>query len=152
MFLLGEDLTNRLRLVLCMGLALMFAFASASRSVEQLQHSPGASTEHHHVLFGSLSIEESHADDHHADDDHHQAMAEHDGHEDGDHTDDGPDHMPGSHHHHADGGTGFLALTSSATSLWRAESANYAAESAQQIVGMAIRGPERPPKAALKHA
>lgn len=146
MFLLGDDLTKRLRLALCIGLALLFAFASASRNVDQLQHSPGAATEHYHVLFGSLSIENDHADD-----DHHRVMAGHDGHDDSD-DDSGPDHMPGSHHHHADGGSGFLALSSGAPSFWYADSASYAAEAARQIVGMAIRGPERPPKAAQTNA
>jgi hypothetical protein len=146
MFLLGDDLTKRLRLTLCIGLALLFAFASASRNIDQLQHSPGAFAEHHHVLFGSLSIDNDHAGE-----DHHLAMAEHDGHDDSD--DRGPDHMPGSHHHHhADGGNGFLALSSSAPSLWYTDSASYAAEAAQQIAGLAIRGLERPPKAALTNA
>lgn len=146
MLLLGDDLTQRLRLALCIGLALLFAFALVARNVDQLPHLPGASAEHHHVLFGSVAIENDPADD-----DHHRAMAAHDGHGDSD-DDSGPDHMPGSHHHHADGASGFLALSSGAPALWSADSASYAAEAVRQIVGLALRGPERPPKAALMNA
>lgn len=139
MLLLAKDLCRRVLLTLCMGLAIVFAFASPSSTLDKLQHAAGVSVEHPHLLFGSLSLGASHAD--------------HDGHpapasQDDDRKGDDPEHMPGSHHHHHSDGGAFQALAADTSPVWDGWRSRYVLEPVRQLPSTAVRGPERPPKPA----
>ncbi|MBN2974289.1 hypothetical protein OVY48_05800 [Sphingobium sp. SA2] len=124
-------LANRFWAMFCIALAVVFAGASLSTSIDKIQHAPGVSFEHDHSLFSDASIIQDHADDHHVP-------------QPGDN--DPSDHLPGSHHHHGDGGSA-VPVTASADSVQVALSSELLGLAPDnQTPGLRIPGPERPPK------
>ena len=142
MLMLDGQLSRRLLLTLCMGLALVFAFASPASTLDKLQHSAGISAEHTHLFFGSLSMDEGHSHDHGDD----RPLS---GQPDSTPDDGTPDHMPGSHHHHHSDGGAFQTHADAVAVPWNAARGAYLAEPDRQVVPTAVRGPDRPPKLAL---
>src|SRR3546814_20214366 len=49
----------------CIALALVFAGASLASAVDRMQHGPGGSPAHEHMLFSDISLEDAHDQDHH---------------------------------------------------------------------------------------
>ncbi|MFC3098392.1 hypothetical protein [Alteraurantiacibacter palmitatis] len=123
--------------MLCIALTLIFAGTSLSGVIDTIQHAPGASTEHQHVLFSDLTVERDHADDHHAP-------------QPGDN--DPADHLPGSHHHHGDSGSGMLIATPAGATLFAVTGNPHGLAPDNQTLGLRIPGPERPPKTLTMNA
>jgi hypothetical protein len=118
--------------MLCILLALMFAANSLSGALDRIQHAPGATAQHEHLVFGMFSAVADH------DADHHEPQPD---------RDEPADHMMGGHHHHVDSGSGLLALSSpTVLSASTAETA-YSAEGSDPPPRLNSSGPERPPKA-----
>jgi hypothetical protein len=123
--------------MLCMALALTFAGASAASAVDGIQHSSPSSASHEHLPFTLVAVDgvDQHGDHHEAD------------HEDSD-EDEGtaPTDQHRGHHHHADSGSGLLVLAAhDAKRIGRA--IDRQGEPPRSLkLGLAPRGPERPPK------
>src|SRR3546814_1534187 len=56
---------NKFCAMLCIALALVFAGASLASAVDRMQHGPGGSPAHEHMLFSDISLEDAHDQDHH---------------------------------------------------------------------------------------
>jgi hypothetical protein len=123
----------RLITMLCIALAMVFAGASLSRNVDRLQHGPGGSPIHEHLLFSDISLDDGHSHDF----DHDQS-----GYDD----DDSSEPFTGGHHHHGDLGSGLILLASHDWSVpaLRGDRHNQVPEPRE--AGFRILGPERPPK------
>lgn len=139
---------KRLCTMLCMALALVFAGTSLSSVVDAIQHAPGATAQHSHLLFSELADEGLHLDDHdigHHDADQHAPSGDQD---DGDST----PHAPGGHHHHGDSGSGLLAMAGDAelAPSPAARLKGFAPE--RHVTGLRVPGPERPPKTGMMSA
>src|SRR3546814_6276053 len=80
----------------CIALALVFAGASLASSVDRMQHGPGGSPAHEHMLFSDISLEDAHDQDHHQPDQR---------------GEDPSDRLAGGHHH-GDSGSALILLAS----------------------------------------
>lgn len=119
--------------MLCMALALVYAGALGSQVAGQLQHAPTQVADHDHLMFSDVLTLQ--ADDH--------ADASHDGKT----TDDqSQDQLAGGHHHHGD--TGPSLMTGTADELAGVILFETVRPSIKdrQIAGVAVPGPERPPR------
>src|SRR3546814_1697036 len=87
---------NKFCAMLCIALALVFAGASLASAVDRMQHGPGGSPAHEHMLFSDISLEDAHDQDHHQPD---QG------------GEDPSDRLAGGHHH-GDSGSGLIILRS----------------------------------------
>src|SRR3546814_3278542 len=87
---------NKFCAMLCIALALVFAGASLASAVDRMQHGPGGSPAHEHMLFSDISLEDAHDQDHHQPD---QG------------GEDPSDRLAGGHHH-GDSGSGLIILAS----------------------------------------
>src|SRR3546814_18950475 len=85
----------------CIALALVFAGASLASAVDRMQHGPGGSPAHEHMLFSDISLEDAHDQDHHQPD---QG------------GEDPSDRLAGGHHH-GDSGSGLHILASAAATV-----------------------------------
>lgn len=120
---------QRLCSMLCIVLALVFAGASLSGAVDQIQHAPGATVEHEHLVFSAASIERANAD---------RLSSQPDGEED-------TDEMVGGHYHHGDSGSSMLVMTPA--ELMTSMIGNlHAIAPERPTVGLPPSGPERPPQ------
>ncbi|GAA0444096.1 MULTISPECIES: hypothetical protein [Sphingomonas] len=132
--------TSQICAVLCIALTLVFAGASLSRSIDQIQHAPGASPIHEHLVFSDISLDDAHDLELDHDGDHHEV--DHNEPDDSDSS----DHLPGSHHHHGDSGSGLIVLASTgAAEAALADDAPNAVPD-RPAIGFKVQGPERPPK------
>lgn len=124
--------------MLCMALALVYAGALTSQLADQVQHS-GTQTDHHDHLVFSDGWAMVGTDDHHADD------------ADVEDTDtvqpDQPD--AGGHHHHSDTGPSLIQPLADALPRFAYYAGMRAPPREQAVVGVAVPGPERPPKLAI---
>ena len=121
---------NRLFAVLCMALTLVYAVAATAQIANQIEHSAQQVASHDHMVFsdaGSFAF-----------DDHHLADDQGDGQADGS--------VPAGHHHHSDVGPGLMLPTAEAMVQAAFFEARRAPPKARGIVGVAVPGPERPPK------
>lgn len=116
--------------MLCIALTLVFAGASLSGVLDDLQHAPGAPAEHEHLLFSPISLEPHHAE-------HHAPQPD---------QDSPADHLAG-HHHHGDNGPGLVVPGSAGTAVLALTDDLREMMSDRQAPGWMARGPERPPKA-----
>lgn len=116
--------------MLCIGIALLFAGASAASVVDGVQHAAKAPHEHH---FSLTSVSDDHHD--HGQDSHHQQ---------GD--DDAGDHQTGPGHHHS--GPPAVALTGLEAPTYLAPVAMQvaSANSASKVEGLQPGGLDRPPR------
>jgi hypothetical protein len=128
---------KRLTAMLCIALALIFAGFSVSSAIDGIQHAPGAPTEHEHLILSDLSMEQDHADDHHA-----PASDE----------DSPADHLPGGHHHHGDSGSGTILPAPAGAMMLVLANDPRDIEPEHQAPGLKVRGPERPPKTLTMNA
>lgn len=126
-----------------MVLTLVFAIVTVTSGFDRLQHAPGAVIAHQHMLFGNLSIDQDHIDDHHHMDD----QGDGDSKDHGDSDQGTPDHLPGSHHHHGDNAPSLLASISGGVPVMGASADGHVIEQQSPIIGRLVPGPERPPKA-----
>ncbi len=116
--------------MLAVVLALVFAAMSLSSVVDRIQHAPGGSTEHQHLLFSEYSAD--------ADADHHAPQPD----------DDSPgNHLGSGHHHHAEGMSGLLALAGGSATTMPLAGMAYNLENTAPPLGAYVPGPERPPRA-----
>lgn len=122
---------TRLLSMLCIALALVFAGSTLSNAVDQIQHAPGGASEHEHLLFSDISIDDTHDQDHHEPDQ-------------GDEN--SPDHLAGGHHHHGDSGAGLIVLAAADTRLTAPAGDNPGFVPDRPAIGIRLLGPERPPK------
>lgn len=129
--------SGRLITMLCIALVLVFAGASLSSAVDRIQHAPGASIEHQHMVFSEMTVELDHANDH---------LAPQPG------DDDPADHLPGGDHHHGDAGSGMLVAALAASALFAISGDLHGLAPDNQTSGLHIHGPERPPKSLTLNA
>ena len=117
--------------MLCIALSVVFAGVSLSGALDAVQHAPGASIEHKHLVFSDFSIEQDHVDDHHlpASDDEGGTS----------------DHLAG-HHHHGDSGSGMAAAPTGDTMTLARVRGLHAVEPERQMSSMHTDGHERPPR------
>lgn len=124
---------DRLFVMLCMALALVYAGASTSQVIDTIQHAPVQVTEHEHSVFSNALTAQAgdHADDNHADE-----------------TDDeqAPDHLAGGHHHHGDTGPSLIAGAADELANVVLFESLHASIRDRQVIGIAVPGPERPPR------
>jgi hypothetical protein len=132
--------TNRVCAVLCIALTLVFAGASLSRMVDQIQHAPGASAVHEHLIFSDISLDDAH--DLELDHDQGQHEADNDGSDEPDSS----DQIAGGHHHHGDSGSGLIVLASTDAGEIAMVGDALNAVPDRPAIGFEIQGPERPPK------
>lgn len=125
--------------MLCIALSLVFAGMSMSSAMDRIQHAPGTPIEHEHMLFGDLSVELDHADDHR------EPQSDNS-------DDDRAGQLAGGHHHHADGGSGMIVPDQAQATMFAMTAGARAFETRRQALGVRARGPERPPKAPIAKA
>lgn len=137
-------MVKRLCAGLCLLLTLVFAGTSTANALDSVQHQRGGSAQHVHSPLSMATI--TFENDHHVD--HHDA-----GHLDDDADDDhrGPDQQPG-HHHHADGNSGLPPFAVSDTTLAMNATDRPGLSPDSLPIGIALHGPERPPKASTRTA
>lgn len=133
------SLLARLIAMLCIAIILLFAGMSMSSAMDRVQHAPSAPIEHEHMLFGDLSLELDHADDHH-------------GSQPDDSNDDPAGQLAGGHHHHADGASGMIVPNQTQATMLSLAADMRAFETQRQSLGIKARGPERPPKVSIANA
>lgn len=121
---------NKICAMLCIALALVFAGASFASAVDRMQHGPGGSPAHEHMLFSDISLEDAH------DQDHHQPAQ-------GD--EDPTDRLVGGHHH-GDSGSGLIILASADATVASLLDEAHGLAPDRPALGFRIQGPERPPK------
>ncbi|MBB5684949.1 hypothetical protein [Sphingobium boeckii] len=97
---------NKVCAMLCIALTLAFAGTSFSSTMDRIQHAPGASPVHEHLIFSDISLADAH--DVEREEDHHSPDA---GHEDQNEPE-SSDRLAGGHHHHGDTGSGLIVLAS----------------------------------------
>ena len=137
MRLLSLISANQVCAALCVALALLFAGSSLSSAVDRIQHAPGASPTHEHMVLSDFSLED--VDDR--------------GHQQPDPDDQDPaDHLAGGHHHHGDNGAGLIALASADAILATLPGDAHGLAPDRPAVGFRIQGPERPPKPSTNSA
>lgn len=119
--------------MLCMALALVYAGASSSQMINTIQHASIQSAEHEHSVFSDAVTAQA---GHHVDDDHH---------DDGD-EEQGPDQLAGGHHHHGDTGPSLLADRADELANVVLFESLHASTRDRQVTGIAVPGPERPPR------
>ncbi len=117
--------------MLCIVLTLVFAGASLSGVVDDIQHAPGAFAEHDHLPFSAIALEQHHAE-------HYSPQPD---------RDVAGDHLPGHHHHHGDNSAGLIVPGPAGTALLVLTDDPHGLASDQQTSGWIARGPDRPPKA-----
>ncbi|MBV2149001.1 hypothetical protein KRZ98_11985 [Sphingobium sp. AS12] len=123
---------SRLGALLCIVLLALFAGMSLSRMIDQVQHAPGMTQGHGHLLFSALSVEEAHDADHDVR---------------GEEQEDGqPDRLPGSHHHHGDSGSGVILLGQAGIAVPPSRSAPPVTVIDRVEPDSVSQGPERPPR------
>jgi hypothetical protein len=120
--------------MLCIVLALAFAAVSATNAVNKIQHQPGDTAHHQHLPFSDILVDaDDHHDDHGNTDDRGETPA--------------ADHEPGTgHHHHGDMAPGLPALASGETPMPGLGADRHSLKPDRMVLGLATRGPERPPK------
>lgn len=122
---------TKLCTMLCIALALVFAGSTLSSAIDHIQHSPGGTTEHEHLLLSDMSIEDTHDQDHH----------------EPDQSDENPsDQLAGGHHHHGDGGAGLIVLAAADAGLAAPAGNNPGFVPDRPAIGIRLLGPDRPPK------
>lgn len=121
----------RLGAWLCIALLALFAGMSLSRMIDQVQHAPGMTQGHGHLLFSALSVEEAH------DADHDVRSEKQDGQ---------PDRLPDSHHHHGDSGSGVILLGQAGFAMPSSRAAPPTIGIDRVEPDSASQGPERPPR------
>ncbi|CCW18815.1 hypothetical protein EBBID32_31720 [Sphingobium indicum BiD32] len=109
----------------------LFAGMSLSRMIDQVQHAPGMTQGHGHLLFSALSVEEAHDADHDVR---------------GEERDGQPDRLPGSHHHHGDSGSGVILLGQAGIAVPPSRSAPPVIVIDRVEPDSVSQGPERPPR------
>lgn len=133
---------DRLFVMLCVALALVYACASASQVIDRIQHSSAHVTQHDHVVFSDAVAVVAHGD-HHDDDVGGGDVG----------TGDQPsDHLAGGHHHHGDTGPSLAVDTTEAFGLMALSESLRSSIQDRQIAGVAVPGPERPPRQAAQTA
>ena len=137
MRLLSMIPANKLCAALCVALALVFAGSSLSSAVDRIQHAPGASLAHEHMVLSDISHGDVHDADHHQPDPDDQ---------------DSSDHLAGGHHHHGDNGAGLIALASADSVLATMPGDVHGLAPDRPAVGFRIQGPKRPPKPSTNSA
>lgn len=127
---------SRLFVMLCMAVVLVYAGASTSQVINQIQHSPAQVTAHDHDIFsdaGAIAMQTDHHDDDAGEDQ-------------------SSEHLAGGHHHHGDTGPSLMVSVSDPIeSLALAESLR-APLKVRQVAGVDEPGPERPPRQAVQIA
>lgn len=126
---------GRICVALCLALTLLFAAASAANAVNRLQHLTNGSAEHHHLPLADISVDE--------DGDHHPDMGDPD-------NDMSRDHQPGTgHHHHGDNGSSLAIFGDARPLTFAPGSVLHPVRADRSMLGLAVRGPERPPRPAI---
>ena len=120
---------NKICAMLCIALALVFAGASLASAVDRMQHGPGGSPTHEHLLFSDISLEDAHED-------HHQP----------DQGDGDPSDRLAGGHHHGDSGSGLIILASADATVAALLDEAHGLAPDRPAFGFRIQGPERPPK------
>jgi hypothetical protein len=120
---------NKICAMLCIALALVFAGASLASAVDRMQHGPGGSPTHEHMLFSDISLEDAHEDHHQPDQG----------------NEDPTDRLAGSHHH-GDSGSGLIILASADATVAALVDEAHGLAPDRPVLGFRIQGPERPPK------
>lgn len=120
--------------MLCIGVALVFAGASAASVVDRFEHQNHLA--HEHGLHFAV-----HADDDH-DGDHHPPSHHHDG------DRDAGDHQPGAGHHHSDAPTGLFSAPPTSSTVVAVAGVVTRPTPGSRIFGLKPGGLERPPKGA----
>lgn len=121
---------NKICAMLCIALALVFAGASLASAVDRVQHGPGGSPAHEHMLFSDISLEDTHDQDHHQPD---QG------------GEDPSDRLAGGHHH-GDSGSGLIIPASADATVAALLDEAHGLAPDRPALGFRIQGPERPPK------
>ncbi len=116
--------------MLCIALTLIFAGASLSDLMDDLQHVPGAAIEHEHFPFSAIALDPHHAE-------HHAPQPDKDG---------LADHLAG-HHHHGDHGPGLVVQGSGGNMVFALGDDRHGIAPDRQTPASMGRGLERPPKA-----
>ena len=115
---------------LCVALALVFAGSALASVVDSIQHAPGGSSAHEHLLFSEIAMED--ADD--------QARHE------PDQGKESPSDLAGGHHHHGDSGVGLAVTPAGDDRLAVLADDNPGFVPDRRPVGIRLPGPERPPR------
>jgi hypothetical protein len=134
----GRSSLKRLCTQLCIGLALIFSGASAANAVDHIQHMPGASADHVHLSFSLATADPAVEHDDHAGPDHGASQAPE--------TGGAPYPEQPSGHHHADSGSGLPAFAAAHAAPPQPVPARLAQQPEKFVLGLNVRGPERPPK------
>src|SRR3546814_19142967 len=95
-----------------------------------MQHGPGGSPAHEHMLFSDISLEDAHDQDHHQPD---QG------------GEDPSDRLAGGHHH-GDSGSGLIILASADATVAALLDEAHGLVHDRPALGFRIQGPERPPQ------
>lgn len=125
---------GRICVIFGVALALLFAGASASNMLDQIQHPPGKAIDHDHLLFGSLTAELDHADDHDPS---------------GDDRDETGRLLQGHHHHHGDTGSAIALDPSDRSLISLVRNHPHDTGPSSEKPGSGTTGPERPPRHAM---
>src|SRR3546814_18670172 len=121
---------NKFCAMLCIALALVFAGASLASAVDRMQHGPGGSPAHEHMLFSDISLEDAHDQDHHQPD---QG------------GEDPSDRLAGGHHH-GDRGSGLIILASAPATVAALLAADPGLVTERPAHRFRNQRPGRPPK------
>ena len=115
---------------LCVALALVFAGTALASVVDRIQHAPGGSSAHEHLLFSEIATEDA------------SDRASHEP----DQGKESPSDLAGGHHHHGDSGLGLAVTPAGDLRLAALAGDNPGFLPDRRPVGIRLPGPERPPR------
>lgn len=122
---------TRLCSMLCIALALVFAGSSLASALDRIQHAPGGTPAHEHMLFSEIALEDAHDRAHHAPDQSDESSS---------------DQLGGGHHHHGDSGVGLFVMAAGDARLSPPSGDNPGFVPDRLAIAARLSGPERPPK------